>query len=81
MSGISGNPPVFEFSANHVGIMFGEFYGYDPVAWRVGFQAGLLNPFLGAGSRQADLGPVPLDAAQQAVEDGLLTVAGTNLAT
>ena len=81
MSGISGNPPAFEFSANHVGIMFGEFYGYDPVAWRVGFQAGLLDPFLGAGSRQADLGPVPLDPAQQAVEDGLLTVAGTNLAT
>ena len=30
MSGISGNPPVFEFTAKHVGIMFGEFYGYRP---------------------------------------------------
>ena len=27
MSGISGNPPVFDYTAEHVGTMFGEFYG------------------------------------------------------
>jgi hypothetical protein len=27
MSGISGNPPVFEFTAEHVGTLFGEFNG------------------------------------------------------
>src|SRR5262249_47882375 len=32
-SGISGNPPVFEFTAERVGTLFGEFYGYDPVVW------------------------------------------------
>ncbi len=35
MSSISGNPPVFVFTAEHVGNMFGEFNGIpDPVGWR-----------------------------------------------
>ena len=76
-SGISGNPPVFEFTAEHVGPMFGQFYGIpDPAVWREGFQQGLLDAFLAGPSRQA--GPVPLSAAQQAVEDALLITAGTN---
>jgi hypothetical protein len=77
-SGISGNPPVFEFTAERVGPMFGQFYGIpDPAVWREGFQQGLLDAFLTGPSRQA--GPVPLGAAQQAVEDALLITAGTNL--
>jgi hypothetical protein len=77
-SGISGNPPVFEFTAERVGSLFGQFYGIpDPAVWREGFQQGLLDAFLRGPSRQA--GPVPLGAAQQAVEDALLTTAGTNL--
>ena len=77
-SGISGNPPVFEFTAERVGPLFGQFYGVpDPAVWREGFQQGLLDAFLTGPSRQA--GPVPLGAAQQAVEDALLITAGTNL--
>jgi hypothetical protein len=77
-SGISGNPPVFEFTAEWVGTMFGQFYGIpDPAGWAQGFQQGLLDTFLTGPSRQA--GPVPLDAAQQAVEDALLITAGTDL--
>jgi hypothetical protein len=77
-SGISGNPPVFEFTAERVGPLFGQFYGIpDPAVWREGFQQGLLDAFLTRPSRQA--GPVPLGTAQQAVEDALLTAAGTNL--
>jgi hypothetical protein len=77
-SGISGNPPVFEFTAERVGPFFGQFYGIpDPAVWREGFQQGLLDAFLTGPSRQA--GPVPLGAAQQAVEDALLTTAGANL--
>ncbi len=50
-SGISGNPPVFEFTANHVGIYFGQFLGIpDPVGWHEGFQQGLLDAFLAAPS-------------------------------
>jgi hypothetical protein len=76
MSSIAGKPPVFEFTAEHVGTMFGEFYGIpDPVAWRSGFQQGLLDPLIQGPSQQA--GQVPLDAAQQAVEDVLLTAAGS----
>jgi hypothetical protein len=75
-SGISGNPPVFEFTAEHVGTLFGEFYGIpDPVDWRAGFQQGLLDAFLEGASQQA--GPAPLDAAQQTVEDVLLTAVGS----
>jgi hypothetical protein len=77
MSGISGNPPVFVFTAQHVGDMFGLFNGYDPVGWREGFQQGLLNDFLGEQSQQAGPVPVPLDAAQQAVENGLLDAIGS----
>ena len=76
-SGISGNPPVFEFTAERVGPLFGQFYGIpDPAVWREGFQQGLLDAFLAGPSRQA--GPVPISAAQQAVEDALLITAGTN---
>jgi hypothetical protein len=76
MSGIAGNPPVFDFTADHVGNMFGEFYGIpDMGAWRAGFQTGLLDAFLEGQSHGA--GTVPLDAAQQAVENGLLTAIGS----
>jgi hypothetical protein len=86
-SGISGSPPVFDFTAEHVGTTYGEFDGIretmyietgitpDAAAWRGGFQQGLLNAFLTGPSRPA--GPVPLDAAQQAVEDALMTAAGS----
>ena len=76
MSGIAGNPPVFVFTAEHVGNMFGEFNGYDPVGWHGGFQAGLLDAFLEEGSQQAG-SLTPLDAAQQAVENGLLDAIGS----
>jgi hypothetical protein len=77
-SGISGNPPVFEFTAERVGIYFGQFLGIpDPVGWREGFQQGLLDAFLARPSQQA--GSVPLGPAQQAVEDALLTAAGSNV--
>jgi hypothetical protein len=76
-SGISGNPPVFVFTAEHVGTMFGQFLGNyrDPVGWREGFQQGLLDAFL--TGRPPHPGPVPilLGPAQQAVEDALLTAA------
>jgi hypothetical protein len=74
-SGISGNPPVFEFSADHVGNMFGEFYGIpDQADWRYAFQQGLLYAFLTGSAQQRGYGP--LDEAQQAVENGLLSAAG-----
>jgi hypothetical protein len=89
-SGMSGNPPVFEFTAEHVGnLIIGEFNGIqsgtggDAVEWRQAFQTGLLDAFLtGTGpSRTAPSqqpGPaVPLNAAQQAVEDALMTAAGS----
>jgi len=47
----------------------------DAAAWREGFQQGLLDSFLIGPSQHA--GSVPLDAAQQAVEDALLTAAGS----
>jgi len=86
-SGISGNPPVFDFTAEHVGTAYGMFNGIratmyidsgvipDAAAWREGFQQGLLDSFLIGASQHA--GSVPLDAAQQAVEDALLTAAGS----
>jgi hypothetical protein len=86
-SGISGNPPVFDFTAEHVGTTYGVFNGIratmyidsgiipDAAAWREGFQQGLLDSFLIGPSQHA--GSVPLDAAQQAVEDALLTAAGS----
>jgi hypothetical protein len=87
-SGISGNPPVFDFASEHVGTTVGMFDGIsstmyidsgiipDAAAWREGFQQGLLDSFLIGPSPHA--GSVPLDAAQQAVEDALLTAAGTH---
>jgi hypothetical protein len=75
MSGISGNPPVFDFTANHVGFFFGLFNGYDSVGWPEGFQDGMLNAFLQEPAPQA--GFAPLDPAQQAIENALRTVAGS----
>jgi hypothetical protein len=77
-SGTSVNPPVFEFTAEHVGTMFGQFNGIpDPAGWVQGFQQGLLDAFL--TGRPPHPGPVPilLGPAQQAVEDALLTVVGS----
>ena len=74
-SGTSVSPPVFEFTAEHVGAMFGQFNGIpDPAGWASGFQQGLLDAFL--TGRPPHAGPVPilLGPAQQAVEDALLTV-------
>jgi hypothetical protein len=73
-SGISGNPPVFVFTAEHVGSMFGQFLGApDPVGWREGFQQGLLDAFLTARPPHAGPDPILLGPAQQAVENALLT--------
>jgi hypothetical protein len=81
-SGITGNPPVFEFTADHVGAYFGLFLGFDPHGWQEGFQGGLLDAFLEAPaapgpSTARNNGPAPLDAAQQAVEDVLLAGVGS----
>jgi hypothetical protein len=80
MSGISGTPPVFNFTADHVGNMFGQFYGIpDSAAWRAGFQTGLLDAFL-TGSRGGVLPTAPgrAPSVQQAVEDALLSAVGTS---
>src|SRR5262249_22798945 len=46
-SGTAANPPVFEFTAEHVGAMLGQFNGIpDPAGWTQGFQQGLLDAFL-----------------------------------
>jgi hypothetical protein len=77
-SGIAGTPPVFEFTAEHVGAMFGQFNGIrDWAGWTPGFQQGLLDAFL--TGRPPHPGPVPilLGPAQQAVEDALLTAVGS----
>jgi hypothetical protein len=81
-SGISGNPPVFVYTADHVGAYFGLFLGFDPQGWQAGFQEGLLDAFLEAPPPAAPVsgqwsGPAPLDAAQQAVEDALLAGVGS----
>jgi hypothetical protein len=77
MSGISGNPPVFSYTAEHVGSFFGDFYGRpDPTGWGAGFQLGLLDAFLATGP-PAGPGAPQLGAAQQAVENALLTAVGT----
>ena len=81
-SGISGSPPVFVYTADHVGAYFGLFLGFDPQGWQEGFQQGLLDAFLEAPappgpSSARDNGPAPLDAAQQAVEDVLLAGVGS----
>ena len=75
-SGIVGNPPVFQFTADRVGPTFGDFYGIpNPAGWRDGFRQGLLEAILELPSHSTV--PVPLDAAQQAVEDVLLTSVGS----
>jgi len=77
-SGTAANPPVFEFTAEHVGSMLGQFNGIpDPAGWTQGFQQGLLDAFL--TGRPPHPGPVPiqLGPAQQAVEDALLTAVGS----
>jgi hypothetical protein len=81
-SGNSGNPPVFEYTADHVGAYFGLFTGFDPAGWQQGFQEGLLDAFLEAPAPPAvpnvrGNGPAQLDAAQQAVEDVLLAGVGS----
>jgi hypothetical protein len=77
-SGISGNPPVFEFTAERVGSMFGQFYGMpDPVGWREGFQQGLLDAFLTGRPPHAGPAAIVLGPAQQAVEDALLSAVGS----
>ena len=76
-SGISGNPPVFEFTAERVGTLFGEFYGYDPVVWPEEFQQELLEAFLTGPSQYAGSAPNLLDPAQLAVADVLLTAVGS----
>jgi hypothetical protein len=82
LSGISGNPPVFVYTADHVGAYFGLFFGFDPQGWQEGFQEGLLDAFLEAPappgpSSGMNNGPAQLDAAQQAVEDVLLAGVGS----
>jgi hypothetical protein len=81
-SGIAGNPPMFEYTADHVGAYFGLFGGFDPAGWQAGFQEGLLDAFLEAPAPPGvpnvlSNGPAQLDAAQQAVEDVLLAGVGS----
>jgi hypothetical protein len=77
-SGISANPPVFEFTAEHVGAMFGQFNGIpDPAGWAQGFQQGLLDAFLTGRPPHPGHVPILLGPAQQAVEDALMTAAGS----
>jgi len=83
MSGITGTPPVFDFTADHVGGVFGDFYG---VGMGQAFQQGMLDAFLArspphAGGPAYVLPqflnvPTPLGAAQQAVENALLAPFG-----
>jgi hypothetical protein len=72
MAGISGNPPVFEFTTDHVDTVDTQLDGfYNIPGWRTGFPQGLLDAFLAGPSPAAGLNP-----AQQAVEDSLLAAAG-----
>jgi hypothetical protein len=76
-SGIVGSPPVFEYTAERIGTMFGEFQSVANTAgWSQPFQQALLGAFLASPSHDANL-PVMLDPAQQAVEDALLAAIGT----
>jgi hypothetical protein len=90
MSGITGTPPVFDFTADHVGSVFGDFYGLGigetVQAWGQLFQQGMLDAFLAGSPPHAGgpayvapqflNGPTPLGAAQQAVENALLAPFG-----
>lgn len=72
MAGISGNPPVFEFTTDHVDTVDTLLDGfYNLPGWRTGFPQGLLDAFLAGPSPGAGLNP-----AQQAVEDALLAGVG-----
>jgi len=79
----AGDPPVFQYSGEQVGDLFGAFWGIpagDWPDWRAGFQQGLLDSFLAEpphSAAAARTGPAPLGAAQQAVEDGLMIAAGS----
>jgi hypothetical protein len=78
MSGISGHPPVFDFTAEHVGTLFGLFYGHpDLGVWSAGFQQGLVDAFVAAPSGRAGPVAAPLGAAQEAVADALLAAVGS----
>ena len=78
-SGISGSPAVFEFTAEHVGPLLGQFYSshVDPAGWRDGFRQGLLDAFLTGRPSHPGSVPILLGPAQQAVEDALLTAVGS----
>jgi hypothetical protein len=77
----AGNPPVFQYSGEQVGDLFGAFWGIpagDWPDWRAGFQQGLLDSFLAEPPHSvaaARTGTAPLGAAQQAVENGLMIAA------
>jgi len=72
MAGISGSPPVFKFSTDHVHTVDTLLDGATSLAgWRTGFPQGLLDAFLAGPSPAAGLNP-----AQQAVEDALLAAVG-----
>jgi hypothetical protein len=72
MAQISGNPPVFEFTTDHVDTVDTQLDGATSLAeWRTGFPQGLLDAFLAGPSPAAGLNP-----AQQAVEDALLAAVG-----
>ncbi len=78
MSGIAGNPPVFEFTGEHVGTMFGEFNGIpDATMWRASFGQALLDAFLAGPKQHTGPAASPLGAAQQAVENALLAGVGS----
>jgi hypothetical protein len=75
---------VFQFTAEHVGTMFGDFNGIpDAAMWRQAFGQALLGAFLEAPAQQAASaqpagpGPVPTPA-QQAVANGLLIAVGSH---
>ena len=72
MAGISGNPPVFEFTTDHVDTVDTQLdSNQDLAGWRTGFPQGLLDAFLAGPSPAAGL-----NSAQQAVEDALLAAVG-----
>jgi hypothetical protein len=72
MARISGNPPVFEFTTDHVDAVDTQPDGNsDLTGWRTGFPQGLLDAFLAGPSPAAGLTP-----AQQAVGDALLAAVG-----
>jgi hypothetical protein len=72
MAGISGNPPVFKFTTDHVDTVDTPLDGFHSLTgWRTGLPQGLLDAFLAGPSPAVGLNP-----AQQAVKDSLLAAAG-----